>query len=253
MPHEDVDVSCRHVRIGPNHRVIAHLDRRRRRVARLVDAGQHADIAPRAAIVGVPFLAGDDERLGHASHAGMRFVFHVDRGGGKGGNVVPILDLAHEVGEPGPHLLAVEVAQQRCMVQTDPTALALLDVRLEGGLRLGLPTVGDKVQLQHQAVLGEVLGRDGGRVGDVVDLEAVFLAAFLQPGSRGFGESDVVAAGFRQGEHLELGLGRRERRCDRGSHAGHDPRQESQSFHKTAPTGRTEHGFHRESRNGDVP
>ena len=103
--------------------------------------------------------------------------------------------------------MAVEIPQQRCVVQADPTAFAIFDVRSEGCLRLGYPTVGNEVQLQHQPVIGEVLCRDCGRVADVVDFETVFLAAFFQPGSSGFGESNVVAACLCQGKQFERRFG----------------------------------------------
>jgi len=53
------------------------------------------------------------------------------------GDVVLVSNTAHELGEPVPHRVAVELTEQGCVVEPNPASFALLDVVLEGGGRFG--------------------------------------------------------------------------------------------------------------------
>src|SRR5690349_25023746 len=99
------------------------------------------NVWPRAVIPGVPLLSGDDESIWNTLQAWVQLVLNVHRGRGKGRNVPFEPDLTHKIREPGPNRLAVKFAQERGVMEPNPTAFALLDVSLEGRHGLGLPAV----------------------------------------------------------------------------------------------------------------
>ena len=92
------------------------------------------------------------------------------------------------------------------MMKAHPTALALLDVGLEGCHRFRFPAVRDKIQLKHQPVFGQKCSCNAGGGVDVIDFKAVFLPAFLQPGLSRIGKRQVMAVCLRQRQHFEPGL-----------------------------------------------
>jgi hypothetical protein len=58
-------------------------------------------------------------------------IFYRDFARSKRGDIFLESNATHEVREPGPHLVAVEFAEQRGVVKSDPSAASLLDVIAE--------------------------------------------------------------------------------------------------------------------------
>ena len=83
----------------------------------------------------------------------MLVVLHPDKGVALLGDIALIAYLAHEVGEPAPHPVAVELAQQRGMVEAYVASPTLVDVPLHVLLRSLAPGIRRVVQLQHHLVL----------------------------------------------------------------------------------------------------
>ena len=111
----------------------------RRRIAALIHAGQNADVGSRRLVVGVPLLIFDGE-VGWLdfSSPGASGASTVTVPVTKVGMYFGETNAAHEGGEPGPHRVAVELAQQSCMMKADPSAAAFFDISLES---LPLPSV----------------------------------------------------------------------------------------------------------------
>src|ERR1700723_699990 len=134
MSHEDIDVSRLIVLVGPDHWMVAHLDRRIRLITALADAGEHVHVWPRRVVPRVPLFVLDRERAGDAFHRGVRWIFDRHRSISECRDIVLESDAAHELREPGPDGETVELAEKRGVVKADPSAAAFLDVLDKGGL-----------------------------------------------------------------------------------------------------------------------
>jgi peroxiredoxin len=97
MAHKDIDVSGLVALIGPDHRMIAHLDLRIRVITVLTYAGKHVNIGSRRLVPCVPFLVHNRKWARHAPHRGMRLVFDGHHAVGKCGDVLLEPDAAHEL------------------------------------------------------------------------------------------------------------------------------------------------------------
>src|SRR4029453_11207458 len=114
----------------------------------------------------------------------MRGIFDVDRPGREVWDVALEYDLAHELMEERGHFEAVELAEQRRVMETDPPESALLHRLLEGGLGNGRPAIRWVIDLNEQIVGSEMglvywIGRP-----DVVDFEAFLDRRLPQPAKR---------------------------------------------------------------------
>jgi hypothetical protein len=136
-------------------------------------------------------------------------VFHVNRAGSEGSNVVLKLDSTHKVREPRPEAEAVEVSQQSSVMEADPAAASLVDVTLKCRHRCRRPVVGRIVQLDEELIVGEEGFIDGVRVLDVVDREEVTHSFLSQPNLCTVDEWLVNASFLRERDHVKprsLGL-----------------------------------------------
>ena len=203
MAHEDVHVARPFVLVDPDHRVIAHLRSAGRRVTALIDACQHVHIGSWRAVVGVPFLVLDREALGNSLHDGMIRGLHADRAAGERRNVRLEADAAHKIGEPRPHRIAVELAQQRSVMEADPASPALINVVLKGRRSGRRPGVWRIVQLNEQLVMGEERAVDLRGVFDVIDAESIHFRFVRQPRLGRIHKRLVNAAALGDGHHLE--------------------------------------------------
>jgi len=66
----------------------------------------------------------------------------VNSAGGEGGDVVLELDAAHEVGKPRPEAEAIEMSQQRRVMEADPAAASFIDITLKMRRRSRRPVNG---------------------------------------------------------------------------------------------------------------
>ena len=121
---------------------------------------QHMHVLARVLVVGVPFVVFDDESAWDVFHHGMLPVFHLHGAVALVGDVVLIAYAAHEVGEPLPHAVSVELTEQGGMVETDIVARATVDIALEIFLRLLAPGIGRVVQLKDEVILAEFIFGD---------------------------------------------------------------------------------------------
>src|ERR1700722_421068 len=122
MTHEDVDVSRFVMLVRPHHGMVSHLDRRGWRVGVFVDARQNVYVRPRRMVVGVPLLVFYFEGTGKIFHRWVGRVFYGHFAGDECWNVFCEANATHEGGEPRPYRIAVELTQQRGMMETDPSA-----------------------------------------------------------------------------------------------------------------------------------
>jgi len=128
MTHENINVSCLHVSVRPDHWVIAHLLVGSRRISLFINAGEHVDIRPRRGVVGVPLFVFDHEGRDNAFHHRVILVLNGDRTRDEACDVILEADASHELVKPGPHLETVELSQESSVVKSDPTAFALFDI-----------------------------------------------------------------------------------------------------------------------------
>ena len=118
----------------------------------------------------------------------MRGIFHVHHAGREIPDVALEDDPAHELMEEGRHLEAVELAEERGMVEPDPSDGSLFHGLLEGGFGDGRPAIRRIVDLDEQIVRGQV--RLVYRIGraDVVHREALAAGGVPQPLHSGVSE-----------------------------------------------------------------
>src|SRR6266852_4770301 len=90
--------------------------------------------------------------------------------------------------EEGGHLEAVELAEQRRVVEAHPPDRPLLHRLLERGLGYRRPAVRRIVDLDEQVVRRQIVVVDRIRRADVVDRESFFRRRLLQPAQRGVSE-----------------------------------------------------------------
>ena len=121
----------------------------------------------------------------------------------KGRNVLRESNSSHEAREPGPHGISVKLAQQGCVVESDPSAAALFDVSLKGSHSRGSPRVGRIVELDEKFVLREECVVDFAGVVDVVDCEAIDAGLAGQPHLGSIDKGLVDAALLGDGHDLE--------------------------------------------------
>ena len=95
-----------------HHRVIAHFYIRLDGITGLIYMSQHMDILTRVLVVSVPFIILDDKCSGNVIHYRMRPVFHLYGAITFLSDVVFVTNSTHEVGEPLPHTVSVELSQQ---------------------------------------------------------------------------------------------------------------------------------------------
>src|SRR5262245_54774248 len=118
----------------------------------------------------------------------MRCVFDADRSGREVANVALEHDVAHELMEERRHLEAVELSEERGVVETYPPDRSLLHRLLERGLGYLRPPVRRIVDLNEQVVGRQIGVIDRIRRADVIDRESFFRRRLLQPLKRGVSE-----------------------------------------------------------------
>src|SRR5436305_1859928 len=131
----------------------------------------------------------------------MSGIFHPDTGGSKIGNIILPAYASHESGEPGPDGIAVELSQQRGMMEADPAASAFSNVMLKCGGGPGRPAIGGKVQLNKEGVLRKGTIVDGIGIIDIVDDEITVGGQLVQPHLCRAGVFDMVTAILIKDEH----------------------------------------------------
>src|SRR5579863_3356692 len=111
----------------------------------------------------------------------MRLVLDVDGRRGKLWDVVRKPDSAHELGEPGPHRISIELAKQCGVMEPDPPTPTLLDIFREGSRSLWGPTIGRIVQLNEKLIARKECIVDWICALNVIDREVLGGCLLLQP------------------------------------------------------------------------
>lgn len=179
MAYLEIDVGGLDIGIGPDDGMIAHLDLAVRTIGRFVYGCQYVDGIARGVVVDVPLVVLDDKRIGYATHDGMLGCLDVHGAIGQRSDVILVDDASQEFAEPLPQGVAIEFAQQRCMMETYPAATSLLDVLHEvAGCTLvpgegGIVELDDEVELVQGALAVEIVGRTHDLEGEVEFLALV--------------------------------------------------------------------------------
>src|SRR5580658_1095760 len=110
MPHKNIDIPRLYMLICPDHRMVTHFDIGVRGIGGLIHAGQDMHIRSWALVIGIPFLFPDEKGVRYALHNGVSGVLYVDFSLYEGGDIVLVGNTAHELREPGPDMVPVEIA-----------------------------------------------------------------------------------------------------------------------------------------------
>ena len=97
MSELEIDIAGPLLRIGPDDRVVAHLDIGLHRIAAFIYMSQDVHVGARVALVGVPLVFGHYESTRYVLHDRMLTVFHLHGAFGGLCDIVLIANLSQEV------------------------------------------------------------------------------------------------------------------------------------------------------------
>ena len=184
--------------------MIAHLDVRRRRVARLIHIGQYMYIGTRTLVINIPLVIGHNERGRNTLHYRMLLIFYNQRTVGQRSYVILETHATHKIREPLPHGITVKLAQQSGMMETNPAAMPFFYILDERIFRFLRPSIRREIQLNNQAELRQVSLRYVPGIVYLGNTEIPFCTFGRQPPQTGIRKSSVLSATFRQHQYLRL-------------------------------------------------
>ena len=152
----------------------------------------------------VPFIICQHEFLRHSRHDRVVDILNSHLPVGKRGYVILECNTAHEIGEPLPEGVAVELPEKSGMMETNPSSATVLDIVCKCFLSLLRPCVGRKIELYDEIVVGQISFSDRKCVAELGYCQAVGIGIAVEPLHGAFGKGSVLTSTFVEHENLSL-------------------------------------------------